>query len=166
MKPENEILKQKVHDHRNELKRCPFCNSGIEDRKITLYKGFIDALYKVYIYCGQHRTYRFEMKEIKHLLGKNEYARFGDIVRFGGIVYKPKEEDGHTRKAVYGMNMDRAKQFFEGTYQIPVQITIDQITGEKIDETLCSVDDFPSLVSLLREDGLYDYKKDVQMSMF
>jgi len=164
MTPENESLKQRVHDRRNQLKRCPFCNSCIEDRKVALYKELIDALYKVYCYLGQKRKHDFEMKEIRHLLGRNEYARFGDLVRFGGIVYKPKVE-GMSEKALFGINMARAKEFFSGQRQIPLQITLDQISGEIIDEVRGSVGDFPELYTLINAKGLYDHEAPVQPSL-
>ncbi len=161
MTPENQAIKQKVHDRRNELKRCPFCNSCIEDRKIAVYKGLIDSLYKIYEWCGKNQKHEFETKEIRHLLGRNEYARFGDLVRFGGIIYKPKE-DGKSRKAFFGINMERAKEFFEGKRTIPVQITINQITGELIDQIPCHVSEFPALSKFIKENGLYDYTLNVK----
>lgn len=144
---------------RNQVRLCPLCNANMADRKVTLYKELVDSLYDVYCWLGERQRHGFEMKEIKHLLGKNEYARFGDLVRFGGIVYKPKDEDGETKKAEYGMNMKRAKSFFGGEYQIPLQITLNQITNEIIDEVRVSVRDFPKLIELIRKDGLYDYEK-------
>lgn len=160
MTPENQATKQKVHDLRNKIKRCPFCNGCITDRKVALYKELIDALYRVYCFLGKKRKHDFEMKEIRHLLGRNEYARFGDLVRFGGLIYKPKLF-GKSKKAYYGLNMARAKEFFAGTRTIPVQITLNQITNEIVDEVPCYVKDFPNLATLLRKDGLYDYEMDL-----
>lgn len=160
MTPENQAIKNKVHEARNRIGNCPFCNSNIKDRKVALYKELIDALYGVYCYLGRKRKHDFEMKEIKHLLGKNEYARFGDLVRFGGLIYKPKLY-GKTRKAYYGLNMQRAREFFAGSRTIPVQITLDQITNEIVDETPCYITEFPRLKSILNKEGLYDYEKDI-----
>lgn len=150
-----------LHEHRNEIGRCPYCNGSIKDRKVTLYKGLIDALYRVYCWCGKNRRHEFRTKDIKNFLGKNEYNRFGDLVRFGGIVYKPRLQ-GETEKAWYGINMGRAKEFFSGTREIPLQITLDQMTGEIIDEVRCGVNDFPELSALLTKEGLYDYDIPVQ----
>lgn len=150
-----------LHEHRNEIKKCPYCNGSIKDRKVALYKGLIDSLYKVYCWCGQNRRHEFETKEIRQFLGRNEYARFGDLVRMGGIVYKPKV-DGKSEKALFGINMARAKEFFKGERDIPVQITLDQITGEIIDEVRCKVNDFPDISQLLTIKGLYDYETPVQ----
>jgi len=156
--------KRMIHEHRNDIGRCPYCNANIKDRKVALYRELINALYRIYCWCGQERRHEFEMKDVKHLLGKNEYARFGDLVRFGGIVYKPKN-DGKSEKALYGINMARAKQFFRGERDIPLQITLDQISGEIIDEIRGKVYDFPDLISLLNEKGMYDYEMPIQNHM-
>lgn len=150
-----------IHEHRNEMGRCPYCNGSIKDRKVALYKALIDSLYKIYCWCGKNKRHEFETKDIRQFLGKIEYTRFGDLVRFGGLVYKPKV-DGHSKKALYGINMARAKEFFAGTRDIPLQITLDQITGEIIDEVRCKVSDFPELSLYLKENGAYDYEMPVQ----
>lgn len=144
---------------RNSVGNCPLCGQNIKDRTVTLFRELIDALYEVYKWCGEKRTHEFKMKDIRHLLGRNEYARFGDFVRFGGIIYKPKNDDGESEKASYGINMARAKQFFAGQYQIPIQITLNQITNEIIDAKYVTVADFPNLVQLITEQGLYDYER-------
>jgi len=55
--------------------------------------------------------------------------------------------------------MGRAKEFFAGARQIPVQITLNQITNEIVDAHYVSIKDFPSLNSLITAEGLYDYEK-------
>ena len=160
---ENE--KNFIHEHRNKMERCPYCNSSIKDRKIAIYKGLVDALYKVYCWCGQHKKHEFKTKEIKHLLGKNEYNRFGDLVRFGGIVYKPKLY-GKSQKASFGINMARAKEFFRGERDIPLQIIVDQISGETISEIRGKVSDFPELYMFIDKNGLYDHEIPVQDILF
>lgn len=157
-----EEWKQKVNDDRNKIKRCPCCNANIEDRKVIIYKELVEALYEVYIYCGKKGKHKFETKEVRHLFTKNAYARFGDFVRFGGIIYRPKESNGKSRKALYGINMARAKEFFQGKREIPVQITLNQISNEIVGQVMCKVTEFPPLVSLLRSNGLYDYELDMQ----
>lgn len=155
---EIEELKKEVLEKRNKLGRCPVCNQGIKDRPIALYQGLIDSLYQIYRWCGEKRRHEFKTKEIKHLFGRNEYARFGDLMRFGGIVYKPKREDGKGHKAEFGLNMARAKEFFGGEYKIPVQIILNQITNEIEAATYVSIRDFPKLYELLDKEGLYDYE--------
>jgi len=147
---------------RAKTKQCPICRSNVKDRAISVYKELIEALYEVYKYCGKHRKHEFEMKDIKSLLGKNEYARFGDLVRFGGIVYKPKDADGNSRKAWYGLNMKRARAFFAGEYDIPAQIKINQITDETIEKSeRLKIGHFENLKYFLDNYGLYDYEKEV-----
>ena len=122
--------KQELINRRNEIKCCPLCNGNIEDRKVTIYKELIESLYRVYVWCGKQNIHEFEMKDVKHLLGRNEYARFGDLIRFGGLVYRPEMKDsGKTRKALYGINMERARDFYAGITPMPVQLTLNQITG-------------------------------------
>lgn len=133
------------------------CHSNVEDRNVSLYKELIDALYQIYIWCGKNRRHEFETKEITQFLGKSDYARFGDLVRFGGLVYKPKDQYGETRKAWFGLNMARAKEFFSGVREIPVQITLNQLTGEIIDSHYVKVGDFPKLSNFIKANGLYDY---------
>lgn len=154
--------KKYIHDKRNQIERCPYCNGSIKDRKIALYKKLVDTLYKVYCWCGENKKHEFHTKEIRHLLGKIEYTRFGDFVRFGGIMYKPKTADGKSEKGLFGINMARAKEFFNGVREIPLQITVDQITGEVVDEVRGKVWDFPELSAFIKANGLYDYEMPVQ----
>jgi hypothetical protein len=154
-------LKREVMEKRNELSRCPVCNQGIEDRRISIFQELIECLYRVYCWCGENRKHEFETKEISHLFRGNDYARFGDLVRIGGLLYKPKDETGKSRKAWFGLNMARTKQFFAGEYKIPVQIIINQITNEIINSRYVSIGEFPSLVQFINDEGLYDYEKDL-----
>ena len=154
-----EQYKKNILEKRNEVVFCPICNQRISDRTVSLYKGLIRSLYEVYCYCGKNKKHLFSMSEIKHLLGKNEYARFGDLIRFGGIVYKPAQ------KAQYGINMQRAKEFFIGERKIPVQIVLNQITNEIIEATYVSVHDFPDLKQLLTVEGLYDPEKRIKINI-
>ena len=145
----------------NVVKRCPVCSSNVQDRNVALYKELINCLYKVYVGCGQHKVHEFEMGNIKDLLDKNAYARFGDLVRFGGLVYRPKGDDDEKHKGLYGLNMARCKEFYNGHREIPVQITLNQITNEIIKSKYISVRDFPELIKFLDERGVYDYNKEV-----
>lgn len=150
-----------IHAKRNDLGQCPYCEGNIKDRTIGLYKGLIDALYGVYCWCGKNRIHEFHTKQIKGMLGKNEYNRFGDLVRFGGIVYKPKR-NGKSEKALFGINMARAKEFFNGTRDIPLQIVVDQISGDILSEVRGKVGDFPELSSYIKANGLYDHEIPIQ----
>jgi len=153
-----------IHENRNELGFCPYCDSNIKDRKVALYKELINSLYRIYCWCGRERKHEFEVKEIRQFLGKVEYTRFNNLVRFGGILYKPKI-NGESKRALFGINMKRAKDFFNGKSDIPVQIVLDQITNEIIGEIRCKVDEFPELHLLLTTNGVYDYEVPIQEIM-
>ena len=146
-------------EFRNKIGKCELCGQNIKDRTVVIYQGLIDALYKVYKYCGKEQVHEFEMKDIRHLLGRNEYARFGDLVRFGGLVYRPE-----SRKGLFGLNMARTKEFFYGLRKIPISITLNQLTGEIIDSHYVSIGDFPELKDLLTKDGLYDPEEAAKLS--
>jgi hypothetical protein len=146
-----EEYKKYINDNRNKIKRCPICNSNICDRQIVIYKELMYALWKIYLYCKESKKYYFKIKEIKHMLDKNNYARISDLCKFGGLVFK-------VSKGNYGLNMDRCCRFFKGEYKIPVQITINQITGEIVNKEEVDIKHFPELYKLLNPDGLYDPK--------
>lgn len=139
-------------EFRNLQVDCPLCGQNVQDRTVTVYQSLIDDLYTVYKWCGERQRHEFAMKDIRHILGQVNYTRFGDLVRFGGIVYK-------LGKAQYGINMARAKEFFAGQRQIPVQITLNQLTNEIIDSQYVDVHHFPKLTELLTKEGLYDPHK-------
>lgn len=139
-------------EFRNQQAECPLCGQNVKDRVETIYQSLIDDLYKVYRWCGEHQRHEFDMKDIRHLLGQINYTRFGNLARYGGIVYKHG-------KAKYGINMARAKEFFAGTRKIPVQITINQLTNEIIESHYVDIHHFPQLHELLTKEGLYDPHK-------
>jgi len=143
------MTKDEVNQNRNTLKSCPCCNSNIEDRTIAIHQGLVKALYAVCKWCQEKGVHEFEMKQISHLLGKNEYARFGDLVRFGGIVYKKQ-------KASYGINLERAREFFKGEREIPLFIVVNQITGEVVDRKMGKIHEVKKLTEwLTSENKLY-----------
>lgn len=137
--------------------RCPHCGQKIAQRKISLYRGMVASLSKVYKWCVQHNTYTFTRKQVKHLFhNENETARFGDWVMFGGLFYKPEG-----RRGVWGMNMERTERFLRGDYQIPMTIWKDPITGVLTKEDYGSIDDIPSITKFLDDEGFYiaEYRK-------
>jgi len=160
-----EKKKREIIENRNVLCRCPFCNGSIKDRPITIYEGLIDCLFRVYQWCGEKGRHEFKTKEIKHLMGKNEYARFGDLIMFEGLVYKARDTEGIHHKGDFGLNMNRTRMFFANEYKIPVQIIVNQITGEILNATYVGVGSFPKLVELLDKNGLYDYDKKVKVTI-
>lgn len=144
-------IKAYIHAERNDLKYCPFCNSHIEDREESIYAELIEALYRVYRWCGENKLHEFDIKEIRHLLSKVDYARFGNLIHYGGIVYAQHK----AKRGKIGINMARAKEFFSGKRMIPYRKVIDLITGETIAETCVYVHDIPHLAQFIGEDGVY-----------
>lgn len=150
-------IRSYVHKERNKLEYCPFCERRIADREESLYRELIVDLAKVYRWCGEHKRHEFEMSDIRHLLSKVNYTRFGNLDHYGGIVYKP-DKTGPKNKGDFGIHMARAKEFFEGTRDIPIKRTVSLITGQTIAEVRGYVFDIPRLVDFLDENGIYDPK--------
>lgn len=147
-------------DNRNEIKECPFCAANVEDRTISIYEELVGQLYAIYRWCGEHQRHEFTMKDIRHLLDFNGYTRFNDLIRCSnGILYRPTDEDGEKlKRGHYGMHMARAKAFFHGERSVHLQITLNQITHEKVVLREVMVGEIPALTALL-VDGVYDYEK-------
>lgn len=100
----------------DERPRCSHCHQTIKERyKITLTRHMVVSMRNVYMWCGENKRHTFRRYEINHLLAKDETgkqgAHFGDLVYFGGILYKIK-------KGVWGMHMRRAKAFLHGEKMI------------------------------------------------
>ena len=142
--------RQQMIERRNEIKVCPLCHANIQDRTIALFKELIFDLYKVYRQCELRNNYFFTMKDIRHLLNKNTYARFSDLCRFSGLVEKHK-------KNYYYLNSTKCEQFFRGELEIPVEITINQITNQIVSQKSITVEKFPELRTMLTQDGFYKY---------
>ena len=139
---------------------CPFCAANVEDRTISIYEELVGQLYAIYRWCGEHQRHEFTMKDIRHLLDFNGYTRFNDLIRCSnGILYRPTDEDGEKlKRGHYGMHMARAKAFFHGERSVHLQITLNQITHEKVVLREVMVGEIPALTALL-VDGVYDYEK-------
>ena len=129
--------------------RCPECGHIIDKREINMFKGLATALWQVYKWCKEKGRHEFKMNEVRDMLGRNEYARFGDWVLFGGLVYK-------NSKAHYGLNMERCAEFFKGTLQIPLSLWKDPITG-KVSEKgeYGTIHEIKGLITFLDDDYLY-----------
>lgn len=117
-------------------------------REINMYKGLVTALWKVFRRCEERGTYRFEMKDVRHLLERNEYARFGDWVLFAGLVFK----DG---KARYGLNLPRCREFFAGTMKIPRSVFKNPITKEITQGKFVNIRSISGLTEFLDENMQY-----------
>ena len=124
-------MRQRVMDWRNELKCCPFCSNPIADATVNYtVQAAVQALYKLYRWCGEKRRHEFKISEVKHLLDHTQYANLNHMARFGGIVYRPQLY-GKTRAGWYGIHMERAAEFFACRRKAPVQITHNRFTGER-----------------------------------
>ena len=87
-------LEQHIPSNRQ---RCPICGQNLAMREIMLYTSLFNALGRVYAMIRRRGSgYRFEMRDIRHLLGRNEYCRFGDLALSGGLVFK--EEKAKSRR--------------------------------------------------------------------
>jgi hypothetical protein len=136
--------------------KCPIC--GVQHspdiRVVTLYRGILQALFRVYQYVRRRGGgYLFTRKEINHLLAgnANHTARFGDLVMFGGLVFKPEKGS----RAHYGLNMERCEAFFKGSYEIPMKVLKDPVTGAIEATEYKTIKDIPNILTLLDEEGFY-----------
>jgi hypothetical protein len=128
-----------------QFERCEHCGHLITGpRIISLYKGLLTALFDVFKWCEEKGKHEFEMAEVKHFLGKNEYARFGDLVMFSGLVYK-------RGKGNYGLHMVRCGAFFSGDEPITIEVEKDPRTGLITPKRFAKINQIPSLVSFLDE---------------
>lgn len=144
--------KEEVIRRRNELKKCPCCNAGIEDRTISLNTSMVQALYAVCKWCTEKDIHEFETRDVKHLWSKTQYATFGDLVWFGGLIYK-------NGKANYGINLDRARAYFKGDTIIPLYVTLNQITNEIVDRKEGKISEVKNITEWLDTDNkLYNHK--------
>ncbi len=134
---------------KQEIERCKCCGHIVSKRKIAIYTGMISALYKVFTYCKEKRIHEVQTKQIKQFFNLNSSARFGDLVMFGGLVYKGSK--GH-----YGLNMQRVDQFFKGEFKIPEYVIKDPITGKIEQGPDITIHQLKGLNKLLNEEG--DYK--------
>lgn len=65
------------------IQKCPHCGQSANKREITLYKGMVDALARVYKWCSEKRRWdNIRFRDFAHLLGPNEMARFSDWPTF------------------------------------------------------------------------------------
>jgi len=140
-----------------EIERCKECGHLLLGlRTIALYKGLITGLFEVLKWCEEKNVHEFEMSEVKHLLGKNEYARFGDLALFG-LVYK-------RGKGRYGLPIERLGAFFAGDEAIPIELEKDPRTGALTQKRWAKIGDIPSLVSFLDDNWRFvaKYRKPLE----
>lgn len=133
---------------RGVVTRCEHCGSVTSEREICVDRGMTQALWKVFKWCKEKGVYEFETKDVIHLYSKTQYARFGDWVYFGGLVYKKQ-------KAHYGLNMERCEEFFANKYAIPLRGWKNSVTGEFKPEERFFARSVPKLATFLDADGYY-----------
>lgn len=135
-----------------EIKICECCGQKVKGvRTIQFYGSLIKSLYEVYCFCKARGNHEFKMKDIRHWLKRNEYARFGDLVYFGGIVYKKE-------KGEYGINMDRAESYFKGSSTAPLYVEIDPISKQIINSKAGFISEIKTLSDFLTPTMMYDDK--------
>ena len=137
---------------------CVTCGQSVNEREITLYSGMVSDLWKVLKWCEERNTYLFQRKDIKHLFrNENSTARFGDWVNFGGLVFK--SEKGH-----YGLNIERCRDFFAGSYQIPKSVYKNPLTKEITAGERVYINQIQNLTAFLDENRQYiaRYREPVQ----
>jgi len=132
-----------------EHKRCPHCGQVIDTREISLFKGMYEALAIAFDWCKAHKTYKFEMKNIRDLIGKNEYARFGDWVYFSGLVFKDE-------KASYGINIERVNDFLFKNARICISGWKDPLTGQFTPSRWGTRYDVPGLIKFLNDKQMFE----------
>ena len=132
--------------------KCSECGRILAKREISLYKGLYRALVAVYKLCIEKKKHEFSMKEIRDLIGgHNEYARFGDWVYFGGLVYKKG-------KSHYGINIPRVEDFLFKDKKIQISGYKDPITREFTPTRWGTKAEIPGLKEFLNAEGLFEAK--------
>ena len=149
-------MSTKIH----KKEKCHHCGSIISEREIGLYRGLIKTLWRVFDWSESKNIHEFKRKDIKHLFNnENDTARFGDLVYFGGLVYKNGK--GH-----YGLNMKRCDDFFSNKYKIPTAVWKNPITKETRCENYVLLREMPSILEYLDEDGAYISRYRMNSTLF
>jgi hypothetical protein len=126
------------------INRCEKCGHQLSgNRVISLFKGLIVGLFEVLKWCEMKNIHEFDMKDIRHLLDKNCYARFGDLALFG-LVYK-------RGKGLYGLPVERLGAFFAGVDPIAIELEKNPMSGELTQKRWARIGEIPSLSAFLDE---------------
>jgi hypothetical protein len=120
-----------------------------------MYKGLVWTLWQVLMWCERKGKHEFITKEAREVMGQVGYHRFGDWVYFGGLVYRPEDENGKKGKGRYGLNIERCHQFFAGTYKIPKAVWKNPVTGEIRTDEYVTIEQLPHLVEFLNENDQF-----------
>lgn len=130
---------------------CPTCGQSVNEREIALFRGMVDALWRVFKWCEEQHTHEFTRKDIRHLLGdESSRAHFGDWILFGGLVYRREKKKGH-----YGINRPRLLDFYTGKLAIPTRIYKNPLTKELRFDDERLIHEIPQLKNFLDEHNEY-----------
>lgn len=121
-------IKMHLANVRNEYGYCPFCNSHIEDRTETLYKELIVALYRVVQWCKYNNKSEFEMLQVKDLMDKSAYSRWGNLIHYE--VGVAKYNNGN--KEVFRIDIPLLEDIFKNRRTLIVKRKVNMITKETI----------------------------------
>lgn len=152
------VLREIIQENNNEIEFCPCCDGHVTDKQVSFNRGTVEGVHKIYTWLGEKERHEFRTDEIKHLLDKTVYANIGHLKKFGGIFYRPidPKTDKPQGRKFWGMNMERAKDFFEGRRTAPVQIIKDRFTDKIIASTEKYIHEFPEITEFLKENDMYD----------
>jgi len=155
-------IRKALIEHRNEVMYCQCCESEVWD-VVTSYpkESVLEILGMAMMYSRKTGAHEFTLKELQDVVGRKlshtAYANINHFVRFGGIMYRPLDpktgapyKSGH-----FGINIERARAFFKGAYQAPIQEVRNRLTDERT-YTKASIKDFPSIASFIDEEGNYN----------
>lgn len=118
----------------------------ISEREIPLLAEMVSAMIRVARWAREKRIHEFRRMDIKHLLRtETESAHFGNLVYFGGIMYKEKK--GH-----WGINFDRFEKFVGGELAVPLSVWKNPITkAVRHDGEYVKIDQVPDVTKYLDE---------------
>lgn len=156
------VVKKVTQEHRNELDGCSICNRPIEDVQTQYPKEVVlEILGIAMLYVRITGEHEFTVADLQKKTGKQlthtAYCNINHFVRFGGIMYRPIDpETGEKYKSShFGINMQRAREFFRGERPCPIKIMHNRFTNEST-HTNVMIGDFPHMIDLIDDEGNYN----------
>lgn len=137
-----------------EIKRCECCGQKVkpEWREIVLYRGLVVALDEIYRWCDQKGIHEFRMGDVRHLINQVDYSRLNDLVRMGGLLYRP---EGQAKRGYYGINMKRVHDFLSGKTTAPGKVWKSSKGGGIRPDAQVYVKEVKGVGAYLDEQGIY-----------
>ncbi len=147
---------------KTEPERCT-CHCGhthiVSRRKIVLNRDMVTALSLVFNYLWERQRSEFSRMEVKKLFNESQSARFGDLVYFGGLVYKKQ-------KGEWGMNFGRTKSFLDNKTKLHEWVAKDPITKNIVEqsEEMVGIREVKGVTCLLSSNGQFmvEYLEDAK----